>query len=290
MLPGLALRYFLAKILVFKKIRRKLGGRIRFFISGGAPLSKSLAEFFLAADVLILEGYGLTETSPVISVNSPDDFRLGTVGKPLPGIEVKLAPDGEILTRSASVMTGYFNNPEATQKVIKDGWFYTGDIGEIDADGFLAITDRKKDIIVTSGGKNISPQNLEGLLQGDPYCKQAVVIGDRRNYLVALIYPNPEQIEKCAAELQKHGLSWNAKLSDPKILQHAAQSLNERLSHRPAYEQIKYFAFIPEELTQAGGDLTPTLKVRRRKVMEKYAHLIESLYEKGDRWKAEIHR
>ncbi|MEO8217567.1 MAG: long-chain fatty acid--CoA ligase, partial [Acidobacteriota bacterium] len=194
---GLSLKSAIAEKLVFSKINERLGGRVQFVVSGGAPLSPELAAFFIGAGVEILEGYGLTETSPVIAINTPTARKIGTVGKVVPGVEVKIAEDGEILTRGPHVMKGYFNNPEATADAIdKDGWFHTGDIGELDSEGFLKITDRKKDIIINAYGKNIAPQPLENLLKSSPYISTPVLIGDRRKYLSALIVPNFEKLER----------------------------------------------------------------------------------------------
>lgn len=279
---GLALCFLLARWLVFDKLKRHLGGRIRFFISGGAPLAKELAEFFFSAGVLILEGYGLTETSPVISVNRPERFKFGTVGLPLPGVEVKIDSDGEILTRGPHVMKGYFKNEEATREAIRDGWFYTGDIGEIDPEGFLKITDRKKDLIITAGGKNISPQNIEGEILKHPLFSQIVTVGDRRPYLVALVVPNRAALEKLAQEEGIDAESWEALLGQDKIRARIEQKIKTQLKDFAPYEQIQYFHLLPRELSQEAGELTPTLKVKRRVVMERYASLIESLYQKGE--------
>lgn len=281
----LELKRRIADALVYKKLKDKLGGRMRFFISGGAPLPKKLGEFFYCLGVVILEGYGLTETSPVIAVNAVDAIKFGTVGRPLPGIEVKIAADGEILTRSASVMQGYYRNPEATAEVIDtEGWFHTGDIGEIDPDGFLKITDRKKDIIVTSGGKNISPQNIENEVLSDKLFTQIVVIGDKRNYLVALIVPNRLDVEKYASENGFGNMPWDQLINDPRIYQWIESRLNQKLTEFARYEQIKYFALLPGELTQAAGELTPTLKVKRKVITQKYSDLIDSLYRKGEQF------
>ncbi|MBI4115195.1 MAG: long-chain fatty acid--CoA ligase [Candidatus Omnitrophica bacterium] len=277
--PLLKLQFLLAKALVFNKLKRSLGGRIRFFISGGAPLAKELGEFFYAADVLILEGYGLTETSPVISVNRPDHFKFGTVGPPLPGVEVRIAEDGEVLTKGPLIMKGYFKNEEATREVIRDGWFYTGDLGEIDSDGFLKITGRKKDIIVTAGGKNISPQNIENEILGDSLFSQVVIIGDRKPYLVALVVPNRHELERLSKEEGIQSSSWEDLLRKNRIHEIVAQRLRERTKEFAHYEQIQYFHLLPKELTQDAGELTPTLKVKRRVVMERYASIIEALYQ-----------
>ncbi len=279
--PLLELQFILAKFLVFKKLKAKFGGRIRFFISGGAPLAKDLGEFFYAADVLILEGYGLTETSPVISVNQVKRFKFGTVGPPLPGVEVKIAPDGEILTRGPHVMKGYYRNEQATQEAIRDGWFYTGDIGEMDSDGFLKITGRKKDLIITAGGKNISPQNIENEILKDEFFIQAVVIGDRRPHLVALIVPSRPVLERWAVSQNLKAPGWESLLKNEEVLKEAERRLKDRMKDFASYDQIRYFHLLPKELTQESGELTPTLKIKRAVVSENYSSLIEALYEKG---------
>lgn len=274
--PLLSFQYALAKLIVFNQIKRKMGGRLRFFISGGAPLSRELAEFFFAADVLILEGYGLTETSPVIAVNSEDDFCFGTVGKPLQNAETKIAEDGEIITRGPCVMKGYYRNPEATAEAIQDGWFHTGDIGEFQ-NGYLKITDRKKDIIATSGGKKVSPQNIEGLIGADNLFLQTVIVGDKRNYLVALVVLSRALVETFAKE---QGLSSNYSdlLKNPAVFAWAEKRLRARTEGLASYEQIKYFALLEKEFTQEAGELTPTLKYKRRFIMEKYKDVIDALY------------
>lgn len=275
------LQYKVADLLIYSKLRKKLGGRIRFFISGGAPLNADLGKFFYSAGVLILEGYGLTETSPVIAVNKTSDYKFGTVGKILSNVKVKIAEDGEILTAGPCLMKGYFNAPERTAKVLIDGWFHTGDIGEIDNEGFLKITDRKKDIIVTSGGKNIAPQKIENRLLRNPFVTQVLVIGDKRNYLVALLVPCREKIAQIAAQLGIENGDYGKLLQDEKIYQKVSESLNDSLKDFPSYEQIKYFAMLENEFTQDSGELTPTLKVKRRVVMERYQSIIDSLYDKG---------
>jgi len=277
------LKMAVAEALVLSKIRKVFGGRLRFFISGGAPLPKHLADFFYGAGVLILEGYGLTETSPVIAVNGEDDFKFGTVGRPLPGVGVKIAEDGEILTQGPCVMKGYYKDPAATAAVMRDGWFCTGDIGCLSDDGYLRITDRKKDIIVTSGGKNVAPQNIEGRLTAHALIQQAVVIGDKKNYLVALLVPAREEVRRCLGAAVVDRQEWAEVLRSPALralLEKAVQSSMEGLA---SYEQIKNFGILPQELTQQAGELTPTLKVKRRLVMDKYSRLIESLYREADR-------
>jgi len=288
-IPGpLVFRYKLATYLVFRKLKQRLGGRLRFFISGGAPLPKALAEFFYMAGVLILEGYGLTETSPVIAVNAHDDFRFGTVGKPIACAKVKLAEDGEILTQGPCVMVGYYKNQGATDECMRDGWFHTGDIGCFDEDGFLKITDRKKDIIVTSGGKNISPQNLENRIMADRLFSQIVVIGDRRPYLVALIVPNEAEIKTYAQAAGLGHLPWRDLLSHPSICDWVQSRLQAQTRDFPRHEQIRYFSLLENELTQAGGEMTPTMKLKRRVIQEKYHVLIEGLYRRGEQYQREV--
>jgi long-chain acyl-CoA synthetase len=275
-----ALKHRIAHKLVFSKLHQALGGRLRFCISGGAPLAKEIAEFFHAAGILILEGYGLTETCPVLSVNRPDAFKFGSVGRAIPGVELRIAPDGEILARGPNMATrGYFKKPEATREVFEPtGWFHTGDIGRIDDDGFLFITDRKKDLIVTAGGMNIAPQNIENLLKGDPFISQVMVYGDRQPYPVALITLNPEELRRFAtgqgilttdpASLAKH----------PRVVERVSRIVEEKNAFLQSYAKIKKFAVLPADFTQDGGELTPTLKVKRKVVLEKYRTAIESLY------------
>jgi len=264
--------------LVFSKVREKLGGRLRFMISGSAPLSPDIAEFFYAAGIRILEGYGLTETSPVVAVNTLERTRLGTVGPIIPGIEVKIAPDGEILVRGPNVMKGYFRNEEATREAIKDGWFYTGDIGLIDADGFLKITDRKKEVLKTSGGKMVAPQPIENLLKTDRFIAQAVLIGDRRRFISALIVPNPALIESYAKLKQIPYRTFEDLIKDPRIIDLIRRRIEAKMAGLPSYETVKKFFLLPRELTPESGELTPTLKVKRRVVEKKYADQIESMY------------
>ncbi|MEW5855567.1 MAG: long-chain fatty acid--CoA ligase [Myxococcota bacterium] len=276
----LAVQYALADKLVFSKIRDRFGGRIRVFVSGSAPLSRYMAEFFHAAGMLILEGYGLTESGAASCVNRPDRFKFGTVGLPLDGVQVKLAPDGEILLKSRGVMRGYKNLPEVTAETLeKDGWLHTGDIGEVDSDGFLRITDRKKDLIKTSGGKYVAPQALEGKFKAIcPYVSQIVVHGDNRNYCSALVAMEEESTKKWAAE---NGITWTsyAQMAEhPKVVelfQGAINQLNEGLA---SYESIKKFKLLPNDLTEASGDLTPSLKLKRKAVEKKYKAMLDSFY------------
>lgn len=269
----------LADVLVFKKIRARFGGRLAFCISGGAPLGRELAEFFNGMNIRVLEGYGLTETSPIITFNSLDEIRYGSVGKVIPCGEVRIAPDGEVLSRGPQNCLGYFNNPEATAELIdSEGWLRTGDIGHLDKDGFLFITDRKKDIIVTSGGKNVAPQPLEGLLSADRYVQQAVIQGDKRNYLVAMLAPDFEQLQHYARE---RNLSWQGKedlLALPEVRKLYAERVAEILGGRPAYEQVKRICLRDREFTMEEKELTPTLKVRRRFIFEKYCEFFDNLY------------
>ncbi len=276
---GLRFKQRIADRLVFRQIKERMGGRIRFFVSGGAPLSPSVAEFFFACGVLIIEGYGLTETSPVIAANRLDRFKFGSVGIPLPGAEVKIAEDGEILTRGPHIMKGYYQNPAATAEAIDaDRWFHTGDIGVLDANGFLTITDRKKDLIKTSGGKMVAPQYLEAKLKNSAAIDDAVVIGDKRKYLSALLVPNPEQLAKLARELGLPPDSPETWVVHPKIndfFQKQLQTVNQSLAQ---FEQIKRFALLPQPFSAGAGELTPTLKIKRRVVAERYAREIDSLY------------
>ncbi len=277
--PLLDLQYKIATKLVFSKIHARLGGRLKYCISGGAPLGREIAEFFHAVGVLILEGYGLTETCPVLTANRPEHYKFGTVGPALPGVELKIAADGEILGRGANIALGYFKREGDTKEAfLADGWFATGDIGEIDGDGFLKITDRKKDLIVTSAGKNIAPQNIENLLKNDLLVSQAMAYGDKRKYITALITLDPEQAPVWAkangvADTSPQGLA-----SDPKVLarvQSAVDAVNRKLA---SFEQVKYFKIVAQDFTPESGDLTPTLKVKRKVVTAKYQSLLDDMY------------
>jgi long-chain acyl-CoA synthetase len=264
--------------LVFVKVRERLGGRLRFLISGGAPLSPEIAEFFYAAGVRILEGYGLTETSPVIAVNTLDRTRIGTVGPIIPGIEVKIAEDGEILVRGPNVMKGYFRDEEATRAAIKDGWFSTGDIGLIDPDGFLKITDRKKEVLKTSGGKMVAPQPIENLLKTDRFISQAVLIGDRRKFISALIVPDHAWIESYAKLKGIPYKTVEGLLEDSRIVDLVRRRIEAKMAALPSYERIKKFRLLPRDLTQESGEMTPTLKLKRRVIEKNHASEIESMY------------
>jgi long-chain acyl-CoA synthetase len=275
---ALARKAAIADALVFKKIRAALGTRFRFAVSGGAPLSADLAAFFIGAGVAVYEGYGLTETSPVIAVNGPGRWRVGTVGKPIGGVEVRIADDGEILTRGPHIMKGYFNKPEATREAIgADGWFHTGDIGQLDADGFLAITDRKKDLIVLAGGKKAAPQPIENALKQSPFIEMPIVIGDRQRFLAALLVPNFARLKDWAASSSRN-VRWDAIDADPEVRALYQREIDAYNRDRPHHEQIRAFALLPSELTIEDGSVTPTLKVKRRTIESRYRDLIEGMY------------
>ena len=275
---GLKFKYNIANKLVFSKIYEKMGGRLRFFFSGGAPLAKEIAEFFHAMGITILEGYGLTETSPVLTVNRPEALRFGSVGQPIPEVEIKIAGDGEILAKGPNVMRGYFNKPEATAEVLVDGWFHTGDIGHMDEDNYLHITDRKKDLIVTAGGKNIAPQNIENQLKLDKYIEQVCVLGDKRKYLSALIVPNFEELEAWA---KKEGIAFKDRMDlvmNEKVNKLYRERIDGQLKEFDRHEGITQFTLLPQEMTEADGFLTPTLKVKRKEVSQAFANEINKMY------------
>jgi long-chain acyl-CoA synthetase len=278
----LSLEWKLADRLVFSKIREKVGGRLRILVSGSAPLSTSVAEFFHGVGLPITEGYGLTETSPVLSVNPQGAARLGTVGKAIPGVELRIAEDGEILARGPNVMSGYYNKPEATADALRDGWFHTGDIGTIDADGYLTITDRKKDLLVTSGGKKIAPQPIEAVLKRSPLIAEAVLLGDRRKFAAALIVPDFVALEQRLRDLGRPAAHRNALVTRTDVLdlfQEIVDALNSDLSQ---FERIKKIRLLPREFSIAAGELTPTLKVRRKLVEQNWHEVIEEIYGKDN--------
>src|SRR5262247_2536672 len=278
--PGaLAFKYRLAEKLVFSKMQAALGGRLRFAVSGGAPLSREIAEFFHSAGILILEGYGLTETCPAATFNRPTRFKFGSVGQALDNVDIKIATDGEILIRGANVARGYLKQPEATAEVFEpSGWFHSGDIGRIDEDGFLFITDRKKDLIVTAGGMNIAPQNIENLLKADPFISQVMVHGDRRPYPVALITLNAEELSKFAREQGILASEAAAIVRHPKVAERVGRTVEEKNTQLQSYAKIKRFTVLPTDFTVEQGELTPTLKVKRKVVSQKYKDAIEELY------------
>jgi len=278
----LGVQYRIADTLVFSKLRERTGGNIRYFISGGAPLAPEIAKFFYSAGLIILEGYGLTETSPVISANNLTDYRLGSVGKPIAGVEVRIAKDGEILTRGPHVMRGYYNNEQATKDTITaDGWFHTGDIGVIE-DGYLRITDRKKDIIVTAGGKNIAPQPIENMLKTNKYVSQAVMIGDKRKFPVVLIVPDWDQLEKWAAHKQIVWTSRAELMAMPTVQAKMEKEVKEQLKGLASFEMPKKVKLIEHDFSIERGELTPTLKVKRRVIDRTYKAQIDELYVGAD--------
>ena len=275
----------LAKKLVFSKVKatldQKLGGKMRLFVSGGAPLSRKIAFFFDMLGFEVLEGYGLTETTGGATVNPPGRARIGTVGPPMPGCEVKIASDGEIMIRGPNIMKGYYNAPEATREMIEpDGWLHSGDIGEIDPSGFVRITDRKKDIIVTAGGKNIAPQNLENSLKTFPIISQAMVYGDKRKYLSVLITVNEEAARKL---LQDRGIAPPVAYAEvaarQEIVAEVQKALDGLNAHEPPYNQLKRFHVMDHDFTQESGDLTPTLKVKRKACTQRYQAILDRLYD-----------
>jgi len=274
----LALKYQLAHRLVFKKLAEKMGGRLRFVVSGGAPLSPAIAEFFHAAGLLILEGYGLTETTAAVTVNTPFDYRFGSVGKPIGDVRIRIADDGEILIKSKKLMREYYNQPESTAETLVDGWFHTGDIGELSPEGYLRITDRKKDLIKTAGGKYVAPQKLERLLKSNNYVSNVHIHGDQQKYVVALLTLNIEAIQSYA---EHHDLSYSdleALSQHPRIRELVRQAVADANSLLASFESIKNFAVLPKDFTVESGELTPSLKVKRKVVDERYRSLIERLY------------
>lgn len=275
---SLALRYRLADRLLFRKLRTLLGGRVRFLVSGGAPLNAEVARFFYGAGVPVYEGYGLTEAGPVVSCNLPGRTRLGTVGPPLPQVEVRIAEDGEICVRGRNVMQGYYHQPEETAQAIDtEGWLHTGDVGEIDAEGFVRITDRKKDLIITSEGENIAPQHIEGLLKQDPLVEEACLIGDKKPYLTVLLVPNRALLESLAHKYNI-GKEWPALLERPEFRTLFRRRLDEVNRRLPLYARVRNFALLAEPFSQEREELTPTLKVKRRVVIETRRDIIDALY------------
>ena len=268
----------LAWFLVYRKFRNGLGGRLRFCVSGGAPLAKEIAEFFYDLGVMIYEGYGLTETSPVISVNYEKKVRFGSVGVPLAGVQVKTSEDGEIVTKSACVMKGYFNKEQETAEVLKDGWFYTGDLGRLDGDGFLFITGRKKELIVTSGGKKVSPRPIEELLEKDPYLLRGVLYGEGKKYITALIIPKEESLMDHVRQQKLAFTNYESLLKEKIIYEFLDRRIQELMKDFAPYEKIKYFLLLPHDFTQASGELTPTLKVKREVVLSRYRSGLDALY------------
>jgi len=272
----------LAYKLVFSKIRAGMGGKVETFISGGAPLGRELAEWYAAVGIRIHEGYGLTETSPVIAVNTPVNHRIGTVGKTLTNLEVRIAEDGEILVRGPSVFKGYWNRPEETKAALEDGWFKTGDIGNIDADGYLSVTDRKKDLIKTSGGKFIAPQPIENALKLNPYVGIAAILGDRRKFPAVMISPNFVRLEEWARE---NGIAFSSRselVANPKVQSLYEGVVEEQNQNLARFEKLKRVMLVPDEFTLDNGALTPTLKLRRRVIEDRYKKQIDELYAQAE--------
>jgi len=275
----LGLQWNLADKLVLSKFRAILGGRVAAASSGGSALSPEVGSFFCGIGISIVEGYGLTETSPVMTVGHPEFFKYGTVGKPIPGVEVKIAEDGEILCRGHNVMKGYYKDPEATAEAIdKDGWFYSGDIGMFDEDGLLKITDRKKSLIVTSGGKNVAPQPMEVTLTSNKYVEQCLAIGDDRNFISALVVPSRENLIPWAESNGIESSNWEALCSDPKVYEMYNAIVEEAMTKFSRYESIRKITLIPQEWTVDAGELTPKLSIKRKVVTEKHAAEIDAMY------------
>ncbi len=278
--PVLAMKRLIAHRLVYQKIQARTGGRIKFFVSGGAALSKELAEFFEAIGILILEGYGLSEASPVITVNRLENYKFGSVGLPIAGTEVKIASDGEILARGPNIMQGYWNNKKETDESIDtDGWLHTGDIGMFDEDGFLHITDRKKHLLVSSGGKNIAPQPIENGFLQSAYIDQVVLIGDKRMFCTALIVPDFEMLKDYARGKGINSSTTNELIQHEQVVKLYEGEINTHQQHSALYERVRKFTLLPQPLTIENGEITPSLKIRRKFVEEKYREVIEKMYE-----------
>jgi long-chain acyl-CoA synthetase len=262
-------QFWLASILVFSKIKKRTGGRLKFWVSGGAPLRKDLSVFFRALGLPIIEGYGLTETSPVLTCNRLDNMKTGSVGLPLARVQVKCSEEGELLVKGPNVMQGYWKKPEQTKEVLDEqGWFHTGDIASIDEQGFVFIVDRKKELIVLSNGKKVAPQYIESLLMASPFISQAIVIGDQRHYLTALLFPNYPALSKLTRFMD--------------IKDMLVKEMESRLSHLARYEQVKKILLLEEELTAEKGFLTPSLKYKRKLIYTHYQEAIEALYQEGE--------
>jgi len=277
-----SLRWRLADKLVFSKVRARLGGKVRIFVSGGAPLGKDLAEWYASMGIRIHEGYGLTETSPVIAINNPLAYKLGTVGRPLSNVEVKVADDGEILVRGASVFRAYWNRPEENGTAFVDGWFKTGDIGKLDEDGFLSVTDRKKDLLKTSGGKFIAPQPVENSLKLNPLIGTAVVLGDGRKFASVIVAPYFPLLAEWATANHISFSSRNDLVAHPKVRALYRDIIDEVNRGLARYETLKKILLVADEFTANDGTLTPTLKLRRKAIEERYRRQIDELYEEAE--------
>jgi len=275
-----SIKWKLANGLVYKKIKEKTGGRIKYFVSGGGALNKDVGEFFYYIGIVTIEGYGMTETSPVISVNRPDNIKFGTVGQPVDGIKVRIAEDGEILVKGDIVMKGYYNAPEETANALINGWLHTGDIGEFDKEGFLKITDRKKSLFKSSGGKYIAPAQIEEMLIQLPYIDQILIIGNERMYVTALIVPELIELKSLAKNLSISTDDIHSLSKNPVLLKKIEKDIEVIQKHLAPYEKVRKFSIIEKPFTIETGELTPTLKIKRKFVEEKYKHLIEQMYHK----------
>jgi long-chain acyl-CoA synthetase len=271
-----------ARRLLTARLQEPLGGRLRYFVSGGAPLSRDVAEFFLAAGIPIYEGYGLTETAPVLAANTARALRLGTVGRPIPGTQIQIAADGEVLAAGPGVFRGYWGRPEETAAALAGGWFHTGDVGCLDADGFLVITDRKKDLIITAGGENIAPQPIETRLKTDKFIANALVCGDRRPYLTALLVPNFANLIRYARLKNIDFLTMCDLVNHPRVLELLRRRVELLQAGQPGFQQVRRFTLLSRDFSAEGGEITPTLKIRRQAVTEKFRHIIDSMYLAGD--------
>ncbi|MDP3787462.1 MAG: long-chain fatty acid--CoA ligase [Candidatus Omnitrophota bacterium] len=272
--------YHMAKAFIFSKVREAVGGRIKFFISGGAPLSKELAEFLYSVGMIVLEGYGLTETSPVVSCNTLKAFKFGSVGRPVKDVEVRIAADGEILVSGPSVMKEYYKKEKETKEALNsDGWLHTGDIGFIDEEGFLRITDRKKDIIITASGKNLAPQPIENLFKSDSYLQEVILHGDKRPYLTALVVPNFDALKGLALRQGIPYVTTDELVRHPRVYEFIAKRIEEKQKDLANYEKVKKFALLDRGLTIEEGEITPTLKVKRRVIAERYKKILDNMYE-----------
>ena len=280
---GLAVKHAIADRLVFAKLRARTGGRMKLFVSGGAPLGAEIAKFFFSAGLPVVEGYGLTETSPVLTINPLERIKIGTVGKAIPEVRLKIAADGEILAQGPGIMQGYFNKPEATREAIdSDGWFHTGDIGELDAEGYLKITDRKKDLIVTAGGKNIAPQPIENLVKSSKFVANGVMLGDKRKFPIMLVVPNFEQLERWARERHLAFASRADLITLPDAQAKVEREVMGELRDLAKFEMPKRVLLLEHDFTIESGELTPTLKVKRRVVEKRYKELVDRTYAEGD--------
>jgi long-chain acyl-CoA synthetase len=278
----LRLAYLAAHMAVFRKLKERLGfDRVRVAYSGAAPISPDVLKFFNAIGLPLIEGYGQTEGTGVTTVSRKGHLKIGRVGQPLPGVEVKIAPDGEILVKGPGIFKGYFKNPEATAEALKEGWLRSGDVGELDGDGFLKITDRKKDLIITAGGKNIAPQNIENQLKFSPYINDAIVIGDRRKFIAALIAIDEENVIKYAQDNKIQFGTYSSLTQAPEIKQLIQKEVDRVNKTLAQVEQVKKFTIIPKKLYEEDGEVTPTMKVKRKFINETYKDIIEKMYRSG---------